>query len=127
MWADGILFPNLHKALLVRRNFNPTNRPKNLYELPNFGNFEKIKTMGRNTSVSLGNYFEDFVENRITEGRFKNASEVIRAGLRLLEEEENKLQILKNAIQEGIDSGIAKNFDARKHLETLKASKRKNG
>lgn len=83
--------------------------------------------MGRNTSVSLGNYFEAFVENRITEGRFKNASEVIRAGLRLLEEEENKLQILKNAIQEGIDSGIAENFNARKHLETLKASKRKNG
>lgn len=83
--------------------------------------------MGRNTSVSLGNYFEDFVENRITAGRFKNASEVIRAGLRLLEEEENKLQILKNAIQEGIDSGIAEDFDARKHLETLKASKRKNG
>ncbi len=83
--------------------------------------------MGRNTSVSLGTYFEDFVENKITEGRFKNASEVIRAGLRLLEEEENKVQILKSAIQEGIDSGIAKNFDAKKHLETLKANKRKNG
>ncbi|WP_184136386.1 type II toxin-antitoxin system ParD family antitoxin [Arcicella rosea] len=83
--------------------------------------------MGRNTSVSLGTYFEDFVENKITEGRFKNASEVIRAGLRLLEEEENKIQILKREIQEGIDSGLAKNFDAKKHLETLKANKRKNG
>lgn len=83
--------------------------------------------MGRNTSVSLGNYFEDFVESRIIEGRYKNASEVIRAGLRLLEEEENKVQILKNAIQEGIDSGIAKNFDPKKHLETLKAVKRING
>lgn len=83
--------------------------------------------MGRNTSVSLGNYFEDFIENRIIEGRYKNASEVIRAGLRLLEEEENKVQILKNAIQEGIDSGIAKDFDPKKHLEALKANKRKNG
>ncbi len=83
--------------------------------------------MGRNTSVSLGNYFEDFVENRITEGRYKNASEVIRAGLRLLEEEENKVQILKNAIQEGMDSGIAKNFDPKKHLEILKANKSING
>ena len=83
--------------------------------------------MGRNTSVSLGNYFENFVENRISEGRYKNASEVIRAGLRLLEEEENKVQALKNAIQEGINSGIAENFDAKKHLETLKASKRENG
>ena len=82
--------------------------------------------MGRNTSVSLGNYFEDFVENRISEGRFKNASEVIRAGLRLLEEEENKVIALRTAIQEGINSGIVKNFNAKKHLETLKSRKRKD-
>lgn len=80
--------------------------------------------MGRNTSVSLGDYFEEFVDNRVSEGRFKNASEVIRAGLRLLEEEENKLIALKKAINEGIESGIAKDFDAKKHLESLKAKKR---
>ena len=56
--------------------------------------------MGRNTSVSLGNHFENFVDNSISEGRFKNASEVIRAGLRLLEEEENKLLALKKAIND---------------------------
>lgn len=83
--------------------------------------------MGKNTSVSLGDYFEDFVESRISEGRYKNASEVIRAGLRLLEEEENKVAALKNAIQEGIASGTAKQFDPKKHLEMLKANKRKNG
>lgn len=83
--------------------------------------------MGRNTSVSLGDYFEDFVENKIAQGRYKNASEVIRAGLRLLEEEETKIAALKGAIQEGIDSGIAKDFNPRKHLEMLKANKRKNG
>jgi antitoxin ParD1/3/4 len=83
--------------------------------------------MGRNTSVSLGDYFEDFVENRIAEGRYKNASEVLRAGLRLLEEEENKLVALKSAIQEGITSGVVKNFDPKKHLERLKAKKTKNG
>jgi len=83
--------------------------------------------MVRNTSVSLGTYFEDFVENRISEGRYKNASEVIRAGLRLLEEEENRVQLLKTAIQEGMDSGVAQNFDPKKHLEMLKASKRTNG
>lgn len=83
--------------------------------------------MGRNTSVSLGDYFEDFVENRISQGRYKNASEVIRAGLRLLEEEENKVQILKAAIQKGIESGTARSFDPKKHLELLKANKKKNG
>ncbi len=79
--------------------------------------------MGRNTSVSLGNYFESFVDNSVTEGRFKNASEVIRAGLRLLEEEEHKIVALRNSINEGIESGIAENFDPKKHLESLKAKK----
>lgn len=83
--------------------------------------------MGRNTSVSLGHYFEGFVENRIDEGRYKNVSEVIRAGLRLLEEEENKIKALKNAIQEGVDSGINKNFNPKRHLGILKANKQKNG
>lgn len=66
--------------------------------------------MGNNTSVSLGNYFEEFVESSITKGRYKNASEVISAGLRLLEDEEDKAIVLKNAIKEGFDSGIAKNL-----------------
>ncbi|MDQ6471826.1 type II toxin-antitoxin system ParD family antitoxin [Flavobacterium sp. LHD-80] len=82
--------------------------------------------MGRNTSISLGNHFENFIENSLSEGRFKNASEVVRAGLRLLEEEENKLIILKKAVHEGKESGRAENFDPKKHLQDLKA-KRKNG
>ncbi len=77
--------------------------------------------MGRNTSVSLGDYFEDFVDHKIAEGRYKNASEMIRAGLRLLEEEENKIQILRKAIQEGIESGVATDFNPEKHLAALKA------
>jgi antitoxin ParD1/3/4 len=83
--------------------------------------------MGRNTSVSLGDYFEEFVESRIANGRFKNVSEVIRAGLRLLEEEENRLMALKSAIQEGAKSGIAEDFDAKTHLKSLKANKQRNG
>lgn len=79
--------------------------------------------MGRNTSISLGEHFESFIENTITQGRFSNASEVVRAGLRLLEEEESKLLALKNAIQVGIDSGRANNFDPKKHLAKLKKSK----
>lgn len=83
--------------------------------------------MGRNTSISLGDHFENFIENSLSEGRFKNASEVVRAGLRLLEEEENKLLILKKHVKEGLESGRAENFDAQKHLENLKANKRING
>lgn len=83
--------------------------------------------MGKNTSIALGEHFEEFVKIRIGEGRYKNASEVIRAGLRLLEAEEQKFYALKNAIQEGIDSGLAVNFDPEEHLKKLKQTKKKSG
>ncbi len=76
--------------------------------------------MAQNTSVALGNYFEEFIRSTISEGRYKNASEVIRAGLRLLEERENKVKALRDAIQEGIDSGIAEDFDPDNFLKELK-------
>ena len=79
--------------------------------------------MSKNTSISLGTYFDQFIQSRIREGRFKNVSEVIRAGLRLLEEEERKTVALKNAIQEGIDSGVAHDFDPKEHLKSLKVKK----
>ncbi len=83
--------------------------------------------MSRNTSISIGEYFDSFIQNRISSGRFKNASEVVRAGLRLLEEEENRIIALREAIQEGIDSGIANNFNPESHLDGLKAKKKLNG
>lgn len=76
----------------------------------------------RTTSVALGNYFENFVKSKISQGRYNNASEVIRAGLRLLEENENKLESLRSAIQEGIDSGIAYDFEPNEFLSKLKQS-----
>jgi antitoxin ParD1/3/4 len=81
----------------------------------------------KNTSISLGSYFDEFVSSQVSAGRYKNVSEVVRAGLRLLEDEESKTIALRNAIQEGIDSGIAHNFDPDKHLQELKAGRRKNG
>ena len=81
----------------------------------------------KNTSISLGNYFDQFVQSQVAAGRYKNVSEVIRAGLRLLEHEENKAIALKNAIQEGIDSGIAHDFDPDEYLLKLKAERQKNG
>jgi antitoxin ParD1/3/4 len=83
--------------------------------------------MSKNTSVSLGNYFDQFIHTQINVGRYKNVSEVIRAGLRLLENEESKTIALKKAIQEGIDSGIAHDFDPQKNLESLKAKRKRNG
>ncbi len=87
----------------------------------------KTWSVSKNTSVSLGNYFEQFVREQITAGRYKNISEVIRAGLRLLETEESKAITLRNAIQEGINSGEAKRFDPKKNLAELKSKRRQNG
>ena len=79
--------------------------------------------MSKNTSISLGDYFDEFVKNQLQTGRYKNTSEIIRAGLRLLENEEGKVKMLRSAIQDGIDSGIAENFNPKEHLKSLKAKK----
>ena len=81
----------------------------------------------KNTSISLGNYFDQFVSSQISAGRYKNVSEVIRAGLRLLEDEESKTIALKAAIQKGLDSPFVENFDFKENLKKLKDQKRKNG
>ena len=87
----------------------------------------KTDIMGRNTSISLGDHFEGFIEHTINDGRFSNASEVIRAGLRLLEDEENRVRALRKAINKGLKSGRAIDFNPKKHLESLKANKKSNG
>jgi putative addiction module CopG family antidote len=59
--------------------------------LPRFGIFTQIiVTMGKNTSISLGNHFEDFIREEVNSGRYGSVSEVIRSALRLLEREEKK-------------------------------------
>lgn len=78
----------------------------------------------KNTSVALGSYFESFISTTIQSGRYNNASEVIRAGLRLLEESEKKLQQLSAAIHEGEGSGICEKFDSQNHLQELKKQHR---
>jgi len=71
--------------------------------------------------MSIGDHFEAFINGRISSGRYKNASEVVRAGLRLLEEEENRIAALKNAIEEGVESGLAVDYTPASHLASLKA------
>ena len=81
----------------------------------------------KNTSISLGNYFDQFVSNQVSVGRYKNVSEVIRAGLRLLEDEESRSIALKQAIQKGLESPRVESFNFDENLTQLKAGKRKNG
>ena len=57
--------------------------------------------MARNTSVSLGDHFENFVDDRVKTGRYASASDAVRAGLRLLEQEETKLDVLRRTLATG--------------------------
>ena len=62
--------------------------------------------MQKNTSITLGQHFDDFIAQQIKNGRFSSASETVRAGLRLLEERELKVEALRHALQEGEESGF---------------------
>ncbi|QDT57213.1 Antitoxin ParD1 [Caulifigura coniformis] len=67
--------------------------------------------MSKNTSITLGDHFEQFVDRQIASGRFSNASELIRSGLRLLEEQEQKREALIQALLVGERSGDAGEVD----------------
>ena len=78
--------------------------------------------MAKNTSFVLGEHFDDFVASQVSAGRYANATDVIRSGLRLLEEREAKLQAIRQAIAEGEASGIAGPLD----IDRIKVGARKD-
>lgn len=75
--------------------------------------------MARNTSILLGEHFEEFISAKISSGKYNSASEVIRTALRLLEEEESRRKDLNKALLQGEKSGLEKNFDPKRHLKKL--------
>ncbi len=75
--------------------------------------------MARNTSVTLGDHFDDFVLAKINAGRFQSVSEVVRAGLRKLEEDETKLQVLRDKLKAGENSPLVENFNGADFIESL--------
>ena len=75
--------------------------------------------MGKNTSISLGNHFEQFINDEIKSGRYGSVSEVIRTALRLLESEERKLNELKNSLIVGEQSGWIHDFNPEEQLKSL--------
>ena len=77
----------------------------------------------KTTSVALGPHFEDFIQASIISGRYNTASEVVRSGLRLLEDQEQRIAALRSAIEEGMNSGIVEDFDPQEHLQQMKARK----
>ena len=81
--------------------------------------------MAKNTSVSLGDHFAQFIDQQVATGRYGSASDVVRAGLRLLEEDEAKLAALRQALIEGEESGDAEPFDFDEFIARMKARKRR--
>jgi antitoxin ParD1/3/4 len=63
--------------------------------------------MPKNTSITLGEHFDGFITQQIGDGRYASASEVVRAGLRLLEDNEQKIATLRQLLEEGENSGTA--------------------
>jgi antitoxin ParD1/3/4 len=77
--------------------------------------------MSKNTSISIGDHFATFIDTQVKAGRYGSASEVVRAGLRLLEEHEAKVNALRGALIAGEQSGPPAPFDNTAFLQRMRA------
>lgn len=75
--------------------------------------------MAKNTSILLGDYFDNFISQQIKSGKFSSASEVVRAALRMFEYEESKKSELINELKKGEKSGFVESFDRNEFLKSL--------
>lgn len=75
--------------------------------------------MGKNTSILLGDHFDNFISNQVNSGKYTSASEVVRAALRMFEYEEQKRQELVKALKKGEDSAMKREFNRDKFLKEL--------
>ena len=82
--------------------------------------------MSRNTSVILGDHFDEFIKKEIESGRYKSASEVIRSGLRILEAEKRKIELINEALAIGEKSGKPESFDNEKFKARMKKKLKEN-
>ena len=78
--------------------------------------------MARNTSILLGDYFENFIQEQIATGKYSSVSEVVRTALRQFEQEENKTKSLINELKIGEKSRKIRDFDRNKNLEMIKTN-----
>ena len=82
--------------------------------------------MAKNTSILLGDYFNNFINGQVKTGKFSSASEVVRAALRMFEQEETKKAELIKELIKGENSGFVKDFDRDSFLKNLKEKYSKN-
>jgi len=80
--------------------------------------------MSKNTSISLGDHFTKFIESQLADGRYGSTSDVVRAGLRLLEDQETKLAALRAALIEGENSGPSQPIDIDAFIARKRAKKK---
>ena len=109
--------------LIVPGNVAPADAADGLL-IPVFGIYwyPEGRAMSKNTSISLGDHFTGFVDRQLAQGRYGSTSEVVRAGLRLLEEHETRVEALRAALIDGEQSGPSEPFDFDRFLQEKRGS-----